>query len=94
MIVLPLQNMERCFAFLNVKISSFIKSRGIHRDRVLQHIRRVHSMDTEAALAVIRKDGDYQYGNDGGEDIDGLKVRLYFFLLLYHLNFYFFIAPV
>ncbi len=80
MIVLPPQNMERFFELFNRKQFPFFfyKIRGIHRDRVLQHIRRVHSMDSEAALAVIRKDGDYQYGNDGGEDIDGLKVRLYF----------------
>ncbi len=36
-------------------------------------------MDAEAALAVIRKDGNYEYDNDG-RDIDGLKVRLYSFL--------------
>ncbi len=30
-------------------------------------------MDAEAALAVIRKDGNYEYDNDG-RDIDGLKV--------------------
>ena len=49
-------------------------------------------MEAEAALAVIRKDGNYEYGNDGGEDIDGLKVRLYFFAVV---SFEFiFIAPV
>ncbi len=45
-------------------------------------------MDSEAALAVIRKDGDYQYGNDG-EDIDGLKVRLYFFVAVALFEFLF-----
>ncbi len=84
MIVLPPQNMERFFELFNWKQFPFFfyKIRGIHRDRVLQHIRRVHSMDSESALSVIRKDGDYQYGNDGGEDIDGLKVRLYFFAVV------------